>query len=114
MLLPRFGVEALTALVAESGMDGPVFANREGGWTSLTNMRRSLRAALPADLSWMTPHSLRRTVATAMPPGASAGAGAALPTQSWRPLQAHYLQRQTRGQYVPAVLDKYAGGDSGA
>jgi hypothetical protein len=45
-------------------MDGPVFANHEGGWMSLTNMRRSLRAALPADLSWMTPHSLRRTVAT--------------------------------------------------
>jgi Phage integrase family len=64
VLLPRFGVEALTALVAESGMDGPVFANRTGGWMSLTNMRRSLRAALPADLLWITPHSLRRTVAT--------------------------------------------------
>jgi hypothetical protein len=64
VLLPRFGVEALTALVAESGMDGPVFANRDGGWMSLANMRRSQRAALPADLSWMTPHSLRRTVAT--------------------------------------------------
>ena len=27
--------------------------------------------------------------------------------------QAHYLQRQTRGPDVRAVLDKYAGGDRG-
>jgi hypothetical protein len=27
--------------------------------------------------------------------------------------EAHYLQRQTRGPDVRAVLDKYAGGDSG-
>lgn len=62
VLLPRFGVESLTALVGESGMDGPVFANRAGAWMSLANMRRALRAALPEDLSWVTPHSFRRTV----------------------------------------------------
>jgi integrase len=114
VLLPRFGVEALTALVAESGMDGPVFANRTGSWMSLCNMRRSLRAALPADLSWMTPHSLRRTVATVV-------RDARWPAQAQQQLchaklattDAHYLQRQTRGPDVRAVLDKYAGGDSG-
>lgn len=65
IVLPRFGVEALTALVAESGgSKGPVFVNRDGGWVSLANMRRALRTALPEDLSWVTPHSFRRTVAT--------------------------------------------------
>ncbi|MGA7130968.1 MAG: tyrosine-type recombinase/integrase [Mycobacterium sp.] len=112
VLLPRFGVEALTALVAES--DGPVFANRDGGWMSLTNMRRSLRAALPADLSWMTPHSLRRTVATVVRDARGpAQAQQQLSHAKLATTEAHYLQRQTRGPDVRAVLDKYAGGDSG-
>ena len=64
VVLPRFGVEAFTALLGETGPDGPVFANRGGGWSSLANMRRSLRAALPDELRWITPHSFRRTVAT--------------------------------------------------
>lgn len=114
VLLPRFGVEALTALVAESGMDGPVFANRDGGWMSLTNMRRSLRASLPADLSWMTPHSLRRTVATVVRDAAGpAQAQQQLSHAKLATTEAHYLQRQTRGPDVRAVLDRYAGGDSG-
>jgi integrase len=46
------------------GFRGPVFANRDGGWMSLANMRRALRTALPDDLAWVTPHSFRRTVAT--------------------------------------------------
>jgi hypothetical protein len=110
VLLPRFGVEALTALVAESGMDGRVFANREGGWMSLTNMRRSLRASLPADLSWMMPRSLRRTG----PPSCAMPAG---PAQAQQPLPRETgdhrgppLQRQTRGPDVRAVPDRYAGG----
>jgi integrase len=80
----------------------------------LCNMRRSLRAALPADLSWMTPHSLRRTVATVV-------RDARGPAQAQQQLchakpattEARYLQRQTRGPDVRAVLDEYAGGDSG-
>ena len=47
----RFGVDALTALVADSGgLSGPVFVNRAGGWVSLANMRGALRAALPDEL----------------------------------------------------------------
>ncbi len=59
VVLPRFGVETLTALVGESGMEGPVFANRDGGWMSLANMRRALRAALPDELSSVTPQSFQ-------------------------------------------------------
>ena len=64
VVLPRFGVEAFTVLLGETGPDGPVFVSREGGWMSLSNLRRALRAALPEDLRWVTPHSFRRTVAT--------------------------------------------------
>lgn len=62
--LPKFGVEVFTALMGETGPDGPVFASRTGGWMSSANLRRSLRAALPDDLAWVTPHSVRRTVVT--------------------------------------------------
>src|ERR1700746_3758147 len=51
VLLTRFGVEPLTALVADSG--GRAGVRQPGrGCMSLTNMRRSLRAALPDDLAW--------------------------------------------------------------
>ena len=84
VVLPRFGVESLTALVAESGMEGPVFANRGGGWMSLTNMRRALRAALPADLSWVTPHSFSAHGGHRGPRchGRRAGAAAAVPREA--------------------------------
>jgi integrase len=41
VVLPEFGVDALVSLVGESGMEGPVFTNRNGGWMSLANMRRA-------------------------------------------------------------------------
>ncbi|MCV7007910.1 tyrosine-type recombinase/integrase [Mycobacterium gordonae] len=114
VVLPRFGVEVLTGLVAESGMDGPVFTSREGTWVSLANMRRTLRAALPEDLAWITPHSFRRTVASvvrdAMGP---ALAQQQLSHAKLATTEAHYLQRQTRGPDVRAVLDKFAGQESG-
>jgi len=95
-------------------MDGPVFANRTGAWMSLTNMRRSLRAALPADLSWMTPQSLRRTVATVVRDARGpAQAQQQLSHAKLTTTEAYYLQRQTRGPDVRAVLDKYAGGNTG-
>ena len=113
--LPRFGVDALMALVADSGgLTGPVFVNRSGGWVSLANMRRALRAALPADLAWVTPHSFRRAVATAVRD--AHGAAAAQQQLSHAKLsttEAHYLQRQTSGPDVRATLDRYAASDDG-
>lgn len=111
VVLPRFGVDALTALVADTGgLAGPVFVNRGGGWVSLANLRRALRAALPADLAWVTPHSFRRTVATVVRD--SLGPAAAQQQLSHAELattEAHYyLQRQTNGPDVRATLDEYA------
>ncbi|OHU60345.1 integrase [Mycobacteroides chelonae] len=112
--LPKFGVEALTQLIGHSGMDGPVFANREGGWVSLANLRRSLRDALPDELAWVTPHSFRRTVGTVV--RNAHGAEAAQQQLSHAELattERHYLQRVSQGPDVREALDKFARGESG-
>lgn len=114
VLLPKFGVAALTALVGESGMTGPVFATREGGWVSLANLRRCLRDALPAELSWVTPHSFRRTVGTEVRNAhGPAVAQQQLSHAELATTERHYLQRQTTGPDVRAALDKFAGQESG-
>lgn len=114
VVLPDFGVDALASLVGESGMQGPVFANRNGGWMSLANMRRALRAALPEDLAWVTPHSFRRTVATVVRDALGAElAQQQLSHAKLATTETHYLQRHTRGPDVRAVLDKFAGQESG-
>jgi integrase len=64
VILPKHGVETLTALFGTTGPDGLVFKNRDGGPLSANNLRRSLRAALPEDLRWCTPHSFRKTAGT--------------------------------------------------
>lgn len=113
VVLPRIGVEALEALKAQSsaGNDGPVFANRDGGWVSLANMRRSLRAALPEDLrATITPHTFRRAVATVVRD--KLGPEKAQQQLSHAKLattEKHYLQRHTAGPDVRAVLDEYTG-----
>lgn len=112
VVLPRFGVEALTGLVGESGMTGPVFATREGGWVSLANMRRCLRDALAPhpELKWVTPHSFRRTVGTVVRDAhGSAVAQQQLSHSELATTERHYLQRQTTGPDVRAALDKFAG-----
>ncbi|WP_099024836.1 tyrosine-type recombinase/integrase [Mycolicibacterium palauense] len=109
--LPAFGVEVFTALLGETGPDGPVFASRTGGWMSLANLRRALRAALPDDLAWVTPHSFRRTVATVV----RNDHGPALAQQQLShaklaTTEAHYLQRQTHGPDVRESLEAFAAG----
>jgi integrase len=114
LLLPQFGVDSLTGLVDESGMQGPVFANRDGGWMSLANMRRALRAALPEELAWVTPHSFRRTVATVVRDAyGPAFAQQQLSHAKLATTEAHYLQRHTRGPDVRDALEKFAAGESG-
>ena len=114
VVLPEFGVEAFTALLGETGPDGPVFASRTGGWMSLANMRRALRTALPEDLRWVTPHSFRRTVATLVRDDhGPALAQQQLSHAKLATTEAHYLQRQTHGPDVRVTLDKFAGQDGG-
>ncbi len=114
VVLPRFGVEALTELVGQSGLKGPVFATRDGGWVSLANLRRCLRDALPAELSWVTPHSFRRTVGTVVRDAhGPAAAQQQLSHTELATTERHYLQRASHGPDVRAALDKFAGQESG-
>lgn len=111
-VLPQFGVQALTALLGETGPDGPVFANRDGGWMSLANLRRSLRAALPDELDWVVPKAFRTTVASVVRDDhGPAGAQQQLSHAQLATTEAHYLQRQTRGPDVRKTLDKFAAGE---
>jgi len=113
VILPRFGGEALTALIADTGgLEGPVFVYRGGGLVSLANMRRALRAALPDELSWVTPHSFRRTVATVVrDEHGPAAAQQQLSHAKSSTTEAHYLPRQTSGPDVRETLDRYAAGE---
>ncbi len=112
VILPRLAVEALTGLFGNAtSADGPVFANRDGGWMSLANLRRSLRAALPEELRWVTPYSFRRTVATVVRDDLGpAQAQAQLSHAKLSTTEQHYLQRQTQGPDVRSALDRYAEG----
>ena len=95
-------------------MDGLVFTNRDGGLMSLANLRRALRAALPEDLAWVTPHSFRRTVATVVRDAhGPALAQQQLSHSKLSTTEQHYLQRQTHGPDVRTTLDRFAGQESG-
>jgi hypothetical protein len=59
---------SLVAGAVASGLfalEGPTFVNRDGGWVSLANLRRALRAALPDELAWATPHRSHLTASGA-------------------------------------------------
>lgn len=112
VILPKLAVEALTTLFGDAaGPDSPVFSNRDGGWMSLANMRRSLRAALPEELRWVTPRSFRPTVATVVrdnlgPPEAQAQLSHAKLATTER----HYLERRTVGPDARKALDQFTEG----
>jgi integrase len=80
---------------------------------SLANIRRALRAALPDDLAWVTPHSFRRTVGSVV---RDAHGPAAAPQQlshaKLATTEAHYLQRQTSGPDVRDTLERFAAGEN--
>lgn len=115
VLLPKFAVDVLTDLVERSGPTDPLFANRDGNWISLGNMRRALRAALPQDLSWVTPHSFRRTVATVLRDAyGPAVAQAQLDHSKLSTTETHYFERQTRGPDAREALDRFAEGEESA
>lgn len=108
--LPAFGVAVLTALYAVTGPDGPVLTNRDGGWVSPSNIGSSLREALAGhdDLSWVSPHSFRRSVGTVVRDGL--GVEAAQQQLSHAQLattEGHYVQRVTTGPDTRAVLDRW-------
>ncbi len=115
VVLPTFAVRMLVQMRAEANPDSltPIFPNAEGGWIAPNNIRRSLRqvrqdAGLP---DWVTPHTLRRTVATRLSEaigdeaaaaqlGHSAGSGTAV-------VRMHYVQPQEISPDVSHVLEQF-------
>jgi integrase len=67
-VLPPFAVTTLRRRHDQAGQPqgkGPVFATRNGKWTTPNQLRTQWRQARKdAGLEWVTPHSFRRTVAT--------------------------------------------------
>ncbi|MBF6325077.1 tyrosine-type recombinase/integrase [Nocardia cyriacigeorgica] len=112
VILPKLAVEALTTLFGDAaGPDSPVFSNRDGGWMSLANMRRSLRAALPEELRWVTPRSFRPTVATVVRDNLGpAEAQAQLSHAKLATTERHYLERRTVGPDARKALDQFTEG----
>ncbi|WP_063129355.1 site-specific integrase [Nocardia fusca] len=113
LVLPALAVAALTEMIGQSGDHGQVFANRDGGWMSLANLRRALRAALKEHdgLDWVTPYSFRRTVATVITGELGlAEAQHQLSHARQSTTEQHYVERRTHGPDVRVVLDRYASG----
>ena len=112
VIIPQLAVEALTILFGDAaGPDSPVFTNRNGDWMSLANMRRSLRAALPEELKWVTPRSFRPTVATVVRNDLGPSeAQAQLSHAKLATTERHYLERRTVGPDARKALDQFAKG----
>jgi len=124
VILPRLAVEALATLFGESFPDGmdqaddteqpvdterPVFANRNGEWMDLHNLRRAFRAAMPEDLKWVVPYTTRRTVATLLRNELGAVQAQAQLSHAQLSTTERYMQRQTHGPDAREALDRYAG-----
>lgn len=108
LLLPRFGVDVLLRRSVELPRVELVFPSSRDTVRDPGSVRKTLRLALAGTgLEWVTPHSLRRTVATLVrDPGTAAGVlgngeGVA---------RAHYIERAATAPDVRGVLDALAPG----
>jgi len=111
--MPGFLVATLlrrrTELVADSTL-GLVFPSRTGGPRDPSNVRsviRRIRAGI--GLEWVTPHTFRRTIATAIPE--LSDAALQLGHAGTRVTQKHYRARDLSGPDVAAILNAYARGE---
>lgn len=67
IVLPKFAVAMLLArkVTAADNPHDAIFASRRGTWLSPNNVRRQWRQARSeTELTWVTPHTFRKTVAT--------------------------------------------------
>ncbi|MCV6963948.1 integrase [Mycobacterium intermedium] len=113
-ILPAHGVEALTELFGATGPAGLVFKNRDGGPMSACNLRRSMRAALPEDLRWCTPHSFRRTAGTVVRDAHGVEAAQQqLGHAHLATTEGHYVEKKAIGPDARKALDAFMDGESG-
>lgn len=103
-------VETLTELFGVTGPSGLVFKNRDGGPMAAANMRRSLRAALPQNLRWVTPKAFRATAGTVVRDclGVEA-AQQQLGHARLSTTEGHYVERVTVAPDARAAFDEFMG-----
>lgn len=119
--LPPFAIEALRSRLARAnGPDSPVFATRSGEFMTPTQIRRELREAIATtnlrkelketnDVHRITPHTLRKTVATAIDRELSAGdASEVLGHSSVGITISHYIAERREAVEVLDVLQLVA------
>lgn len=114
LVLPRFAVEMLRARkdIAAAKAQGAVFASRRGTWLSPHNVRRQWRGArADTGLEWVTPHTLRKTVATVIARVADAKSAAAqLGHASEVVTSTYYIAKPVLVPDVSDILEQFATG----
>ena len=114
--LPPFAVEALRSrLPRAAGPDSPVFATRSGEHMTPHQFRSQLRVVLAANgmTGQLTPHTLRRTVATAIERGRGLDdAASVLGHAGTAVTTAHYIEKRRDavvvGEEIQAIIDAAA------
>lgn len=87
-------------------LTGLVWPSTRGTVRTVQNVERQLRQARPEHLSWLTPHALRRRVATAVDAALGVEAAAAhLGHSGVAVTEAHYVQRVGAGPAAAEVLE---------
>lgn len=113
--IPTFAAEALRrrlAVAARHGPDALAFSTRKGTPLASHNVRRQLRQAMEASgIEGVTPHSFRRTVATAINGEANIDLAAELLGHSDSTITIrHYIRRDERVNPITAeLLDRALG-----
>ncbi len=107
--LPDFGATALREQRALGIPFDPVFPTRNGTFQSEANVRRHWRTIRGKDLAWVVPHSLRKTVVTAVEremgleaAARQAGHGSSAITRR------HYVDRAVDVPDYTAALDAFS------
>lgn len=109
--LPQHALDVLTRrrITSTGNAHDVVFPTAAGTLWDQNNVRKTLRKALePAGLSWITPHELRRTVATEVDRAHGTRAAAdTLGHADESVTRRHYIQRETIAPDVRATLDEF-------
>lgn len=107
--LPEFGAAALREQRALGIPFDPVFPTRNGTHQSEANVRAHWRAIRGEDLSWVVPHSVRKTVVTAVERALGLEAAARQAGHgSTEITRRHYVERNVTVPDYTAALEEYS------
>ncbi|MEU4715513.1 tyrosine-type recombinase/integrase [Micromonospora purpureochromogenes] len=110
VVLPRFAVGMILArkLVAADNPHDAIFASRRGTWLSPNNVRRQWREArADTELTWVTPHTFRKTVATLIKEETNTrNAAAQLGHSSEEVTDTYYIAKPAQAPDVSDILER--------